>query len=84
MPGIAECDYPTRGEWIERWSAKYASLDTHTPRLQPPLSVDKLSSHEIKNSKTALQVSDRIEAVNVSDLNREAEDPSHPDRQTKV
>ncbi|SCQ46300.1 Hypothetical protein PFR_JS7-2_1350 [Propionibacterium freudenreichii] len=65
-------------------SAKYASLDTHTPRLQPPLSVDKLSSHEIKNSKTALQVSDRIEAVNVSDLNREAEDPSHPDTQTKV
>ncbi|MDK9675717.1 hypothetical protein [Propionibacterium freudenreichii] len=48
------------------------------------MSVDKLSSHEIKNSKTALQVSDRIEAVNVSDLNREAEDPSHPDTQTKV
>jgi len=38
-------------------TAKYASLDTHTPRLQPPLSVGKLRSHEIKNSKMALQVS---------------------------
>ncbi|MGF3056601.1 hypothetical protein [Microbacterium sp. YY-01] len=65
-------------------SAKYASLDTHTPRLQPPLSVDKLSSHEIKNSKMALQVSDRIEAVNVSDLNRDADDPSRANKQTKV
>lgn len=85
MPGIAECDYPTRGEWIERWEREvresghaYAPSPATVVRRQAEIARDQ------EQQDGAASVSDRIEAANVSDLSREADDPSHPDRQTKV